>query len=453
MKERPRKVKRVEIGKVAVLGIWHLGAVTSACLADLGYHVMGFDPDPQRLDKLNNGVPPLYEPGLEELIRKNLSIGKLSYTADLKDALEGAKHIIVAFDTPVNERDEADLSPIWNALSQSTPYLEDDCVIIVSSQVPLGSCEEFGSMISERRPSLRFGIAYVPENLRLGQAIERFEHPDMIVIGANDPNTHERAEHLYRVIDAPKAKVDLRTAEMVKHAINAYLAMQISFINEIANLSDNLGADAIKVGEAMRLDNRIGSKAMLKPGLGFAGGTLARDLKALQKLGQKVGYETHIVNSILRVNRNQNRMIVTRLQKGCGSINGLTVGVLGLTYKPGTSTLRRSASLEIIHELVEGGAKVKAYDPEADLHEIQGPIEFEFCPDLVTAAKDTDALIFVTAWPEFREIDFSKIKPIVKRTVIIDAQNVLDPKNIVRLGFAYLGVGRGLREFIRGGKE
>lgn len=437
--------KQVDGDKVVVIGIWHLGSVTSACLADLGYRVVGFDPEPERVDTLNRGVPPLFEPGLEELFRKNLSTGTLSFTSDLKTALLGSKYVVVAFDTPVDDRDEADLSSLYDAILQSIPYLESDCTIVVSSQVPVGTCEDFAAMIREKRPSLRFDIAYVPENLRLGQAIERFERPDMIVIGSNNSRTHKKVELFYSVIEAPKVKVDLRTAEMIKHAINSYLAMQVSFINEIANLCERLGADAVIVGEAMRLDSRIGSKAMLKPGLGFAGGTLARDLKTLQKLGQRVGYEMLLVNGILAVNRNQNKTIVERLRKLYGSINDLTVGVLGLTYKPGTSTLRRSASLEIIHDLVKEGAKVRAYDSKADIHEIHGPIEFENCPDPATTAENADALILVTAWPEFKNLDFSRIKSLMRRPVIIDAQNTLDAERLVHMGFTYLGVGRTLR--------
>lgn len=437
--------------KVAVIGIWHLGAVTSACLADLGYDVVGIDPDTQRVDRLNRGIPPLYEPGLEDLVRKNLSVGRLSYTTGVKIGLQGARYVIIAFDTPVDDNDQVDLSPIRDALSQAIPYFEDNCVIIVTSQVPIGSCEEFATMVSVGMPSLRFDLAYVPENLKLGQAVDRFKHPDMIVIGTNKPDIHERVEDLYSVIDTPKVRVNLRTAEMVKHGINAYLAMQISFINEIANLCDRLGADAVQVGEAMRLDSRIGPKAMLKPGLGFAGGTLARDLKTLQGLGQEVGYETHIVNSILRVNKSQNRMIVTRLKKVYGSIDGLMIGVLGLTYKPGTSTLRRSASLEIIDELNREGAKVKAYDPKADLDEIKTSLKFEFCEEPIATADDADALILVTAWPQFKDMDFSRIRSLMKKPVIIDAQNMLDGNQLAELGFTYLGVGRG--RSIEGGEE
>jgi len=429
-------------GKVAVVGIWHLGAVISACLSDLGHDIVGFDPDQQRVDKLNRGIAPLYEPELEESIRKNILLGRLHYDADLRAVLKDSRYVIIAFDTPISDQDEADLSPIMNTLSRSAPHLEDDCLLIISSQVPVGSCEKFASVISMGKPSLRFGMAYVPENLRLGNAMRGFKQPDMVVIGSDDSSSHEKVDRLYSAIDAPRVKVSLRTAEMIKHAINAYLGMQISFINEIANLSDELGIDALKVTEAMRLDSRIGSR-VLKPGLGFAGGTLARDLRALQKLGRTVGYETDLVNSILKVNEGQNRIVVAKLRKICGSIHGLSVGVLGLAYKPGTSSVRRSASLEIIGELIDCGAKVKAYDPKADIGDIQGLTKFRLSSDPYAVAENSDVLIVATAWAEFKELEFRRIKSLMKRPVIIDAQNMLDPDELVRLGFTYVGIGRG----------
>lgn len=429
--------------KICVIGIWHLGAVTSACLADLGYRVVGVDSEDKWIDNLNAGVPPLFEPGLEEMIRKNLSLGRLEYTTDLRTALRGAAYVLITYDTPVNERDEIDLSQIFNFVSRLATHLEDDSTIIVSSQVPVGSCEKIASVIKSKRVSLNFGIAYVPENLRLGQAIERFKHPEMIVIGCNDVETQSRVEQFLSVIEAPKLNVDLRTAEMVKHAINAYLATCISFINEIANLCDEVGADALKVAAAMRLDSRIGPKALLRPGLGFAGGTLARDVKVLKSLGEKSGYETHLINGVFKVNELQNQMVTRKLRKVYGQVQNLTVGVLGLTYKAGTSTLRRSASLEIIEGLINDGASVKAYDPKADLRELPVYDRLELCSDAYAVASGSDALFFVTDWPEFRHLDFTRIKSLMRKPVLVDVQNMLDAKQMVKAGFVYIGVGRG----------
>jgi len=429
--------------KVCVIGIWHLGSVYSACLAELGYSVVGVDRDQNRVENLNKGVPPLFEPGLGELIAKNIRLNRLIYTVDLRDAVAGASLVFIAFDTRVDEKDEVDLSEVYDTAAQIAECLEDGSIIIVSSQIPVGTCEEIKLQIRQKRPSLDFDVACVPENLRLGQAIDRFMNPERIVIGADNVNTLDRVEAFFSVMKAPKIRMNLRSAEMTKHALNAFLATSISFINEIANLCDEVGADALRVAEALRLDSRIGPKAMLKPGLGFAGGTLARDLKVLQKLGGKAGYPTRLINGVLEVNQQQNRMITGKLLKIYGSLQNLTVGVLGLTYKAGTSTLRRSASLEIIKDLTDRGAKVKAYDPKADLQETQGHREFEFCSDPFEVARGSDALVFVTDWPEFKELDFSRVKSLMKKPVVVDAQNMLDAERLIQMGFVYLGVGRG----------
>jgi UDPglucose 6-dehydrogenase len=428
---------------VCVIGIWHLGSVNSACLAELGYQVVGFDKDKDKVENLNKGIPPLFEPGLGDLILKNVSLNRLKYTTNLRSALAGANFVLIAFDTRVDDNDEVDLSEVYDSVTALAEWLEDGSVVMISSQVPVGTCEAIKSIIKRKKPSLDFDVACVPENLRLGQAINRFMNPERIVIGADNEVTQNKVDAFFSVIKDQKLKMNLRSAEMTKHALNAFLATSISFANEIANICDEVGADALKVAEALRLDSRIGPKAMLKPGLGFAGGTLARDIKVLQKLGKEAGYETRLINGVFEVNRQQNKMIVGKLLKIYGSIHNLNVGVFGLTYKAGTSTLRRSASLEIIKDLVSCGAKIKAYDPKADLREIQGQIEFEFCSDPFEAAKDADAIIFVTDWPEFKELDFSRLKMLMRKPVLIDAQNMLDSESLIQKGFVYLGVGRG----------
>lgn len=429
--------------KISVIGIWHLGAVVSACLADLGYFVVGVDKDTKKVEGLNKGIPPLFEPGLEELLISNLNSKRLNYTMDLCEAVRGSSYALITFDTPVNERDEVDLSEIFATATELAKYLENGSVIIVSSQVPVGTCEQIKAIIKQSNPSLDFDIAYSPENLRLGQAIERFKNPDRIVIGADSNATLDRVERLFDVISAPQVRMNLRTAEMSKHALNAFLATSISFANEIANLCDEVGADASKVAQALGSDERIGQRLPLKPGLAFAGGTLARDLKILQSLGDRFGYETHLIDGVLKVNEQQNGLVIRKLEKIYGSIKNLTIGVLGLTYKAGTSTLRRSAALEIIKDLTNSGALVKAYDPKADLEEVQSHQEFEFCANPYEVAKDSHALVIVTDWQEFHELDFDFIKSIMKNPVLIDARNMLDGEQLIAKGFLYSGVGTG----------
>lgn len=432
-------------GKVCVIGIWHLGSVVSACLADLGYVVIGVDKDQKRIKDLNRGIPPLFESGLQELLVSNINLKRLSYTVDLGRALIGSKYVFITFDTPIDERDEVDLSEIFAINTSLANHLENGSVIIVSSQVPVGTCEQIKSAIQQSNPSLDFDIAHNPENLRLGQAIECFKNPGRIVIGANSPSTLDNVERFFDIINAPKIRMDLRTAEMTKHALNAFLATSISFINEIANLCDELGADALKVSMALRADERIGQELPLNPGLAFAGGTLARDLKVLQQLGHDVDYETHLINGVLKVNEQQNKLVVRKLIKTYGSIKGLTVGVLGLTYKAGTSTLRRSAALEIIGDLVREGAVVRACDPQVSLEEIGLHQQFEFFADPYAVAKDSDALVIVTEWPEFSQLNFNRIKSLMRQPVIIDAKNMLDSEELINKGFSYSGIGRGQR--------
>ncbi|OGO08438.1 MAG: hypothetical protein A2Y61_06405 [Chloroflexi bacterium RBG_13_60_13] len=434
------------MGHVCVIGIWHLGAVTAACLADLGYTVVGVDEDHDKVEALNRGMPPLFETGLQEMMAKNIAVGRLTFTSDLAEALGGASHALITYDTPVDDNDEVNLSEIFAVAEELGGHLDSGATIIVSSQVPVGTCEEIAAVVRQANPSLDFGIAYTPENLRLGQAIERFQQPEMIVIGADSEATLRRVEHLLAPIEAPRVRVDLRTAEMTKHAINAFLATSITFANEIANLCDEAGADALRVAEALRLDTRVGPGVPLHPGLGFAGGTLARDLKVLHHLSERHGYEASLINAVLAVNQRQNRVVVGRLRRILGSFDGLSVGVLGLTYKAGTSTLRRSAALEIIRVIAADGAAVKAYDPKADPEEVRLHKGFTLCDDPYAVAQDCDALVLVTGWPQFRELDFPRIRSLMRNPVLLDALNMLDADRMVEAGFRYIGVGRGRQE-------
>jgi UDPglucose 6-dehydrogenase len=429
--------------KVCVIGIWHLGAVYSACLADLGYRVVGVERDAKKVAELNKGIPPLFEPGLQELLTNNIKSRRLSYTTDLSYAVKGARYVLITFDTPVNDQDEIDLSEIFDTANRLAGCLENNTVTIVSSQVPVGTCEEIKSLIKKKSPALDIDIAYSPENLRLGQAIDCFRRPERIVIGANSDATLDRVEALFSVVKAPILRMNLRSAEMTKHALNAFLATSISFGNEIANLCDEVGADALKVATALLTEGRIGGKIPLFPGLGFAGGTLARDLKVLKKIGSEKGYETLLIDSVFAVNQRQNGIVVRKLERIHGSVKGLTIGILGLTYKPGTSTLRRSAALEIIEQLVDRGAKVRAYDPKADLSEVKEHVEFEFCDDVYAVAKNSDALVLITEWPDFKGLNYDRLKSEMKKPVFIDTKNLLDNDKMSAKGFSYFGIGRG----------
>jgi UDPglucose 6-dehydrogenase len=410
----------------------------------MGHQVVGVELDPKRAATLNKGIPPLFEPGLEDLMVLHLRSGRLQYLSDLQGGAEDASHVVIAYDTPVDEDDVPDLSPINDAVEALARCMRDGVTLVISSQVPVGTCDKLAAILRRLNPKLRFDIACVPENLRLGQAVERFLRPDFLVFGADSEVTIQRVEALYAPIPGPRVRVDLRTAEMTKHAINAYLATCISFANELANLCDEVGADAFQVVQALRLDSRVSPKAPLAPGLGFAGGTLARDMTVLEKLATQHGYAAPLLKGVLAVNQFQNRMVVQRLEGLLGTLAARTIGVLGLTYKPGTSTLRRSAAIEIIRDLAAKGAAIKAFDPKADPAEMElHRQEFSICADAYAAAEDADALALVTPWPEFKDLDLARLKDIMHTPVILDAPNMLEPAKVTQAGFVYQGIGRG----------
>lgn len=430
--------------RICVIGTWHLGSVVSACLADLGYTVIGTDQNNRSIEVLNKGIPPLFEPGLEELIKKNIKTNRLSYTTHIANAVKGCNHVLITYDIPVSENDELDLSVTFATVNNIAEHLENNTVITVISQVPIGTCEQIKAMIQKLNPAVDFDIAYSPENLRMGQAVERFLHPERIVIGAENDATLEKVENLFSVIHAPIIRMDLKTAEMTKHAINAFLATSISFANEMGNLCDEVGADASKLAQALASDTRIGPHLPLSPGLAFSGGTPARDLLILQNLGDRLNYQTWLIDGVVQVNEQQKKLVIKKLEKIYGSVGKLTVGVLGLAYTAGTSTLRYSTALEIINRLVYGGAFVKAYDPKADTEEVRTHWEFAFCEDPYQTATNSDALVIAADRPEFRELDFDLIKSVMKKPVIIDAKNMLDGRPLLAKGFLYSGVGTGM---------
>jgi UDPglucose 6-dehydrogenase len=430
---------------VCVIGLWHQGIVGAACLADLGYSVVAADHDEGKVDRLNGGRAPLYEPGLDELLAAGLASGRLRFSADVAGSVVGRPYVLLMFDTPVNDRDESDLSEVLATAGEIAPHLSDGVVLYVTAQVPVGTCDRIAGIIREANPSLQFGIAYSPENLRLGQAIERFRKPPLPVIGADDPATLDRLEPLLAPLGVDWARVDLRTAEMTKHALNAFLATSICFANELGNLCDEVGADGRRVAEVLRLEPRVGSKAMLFPGLGFAGGTLARDMQTLRSLGDRSGLETPMLDGAWESNVRQNRLVVRKLRKAFGGrgLKGVRATVLGLTYKPDTSTLRRSASLEIIAEMTGEGMIVAAHDPKADRDEVAARREFRFDEDPYAAAEGADVLVLITPWPEYKSLDFARVRRLMAGGLVLDTANLLDARALQGSGFTYLDIGRG----------
>jgi len=426
--------------KICVIGLWHLGCVVSSCLANAGYKVCGVDFTPEIINNLKKGKPPLYEPGLEELLVKNIKNKRIIFTDSFKDALDKASFIFLTFDTPVDEKDRLDLSIIYNACREIAEFAPQKFTLVIMSQMPVGTSKILKEFILKKNKDLLFEVVYNPENLRLGQALKRFTEPDRLIIGLENEIIKKKIEKLYSFIKATKIYMDLNSAEMTKHAINSYLAGSISFINEIADLCEVTGANAKKVAEGMKSDIRIGQYAFLNPGLGFSGGTLARDLQILRKIGKCKGVKTQIIDSIMAVNQNQNKKIVKKIKKIFGSISKLNITILGLTYKPGTSTLRRSAALEIAKKLISYKANIRAFDPMVNTlpETITGLRIFKNPYD---AVKNSDLILLVTEWPEFKNLNFSKIKKLMRKPIIIDCKNFLDPEIFKNIGFNYCGVG------------
>lgn len=428
---------------VCIVGIWHQGAVAAACLADAGCTVIGVDADPRTVTELADGRAPLFEPGLDELLASGIASGRLTFTTDVATAVSGAATVMVMFDTPVDENDDVDLSGLMTMVRAMAPHLRADSHVLVTAQVPVGTCDRLYEAIREINPAAPAGIAYSPENLRLGQAIELYRRPQLPVIGSDDPATLDHVESALAALHTDWIRVGLRTAEMTKHALNAFLAMSVAFGNEIADICDLVGADGQQVSNALRREPRIGTKAMILPGLGFSGGTLARDIRALQSAGADLDHETALLDGIWRANETHNRVVIATLERQLGSLSGRRVGVLGLTYKPGTSTLRRSLSLEVSAAIAARGATVIAFDPRVGAEESSAYPYIAVVGEPLAVADGADAVVIMTAWPEFRDLDYAAMARRMKRPLLLDPSNFLDATTMVALGFEYAGVGRG----------
>lgn len=426
---------------ICVIGLWHLGLVNCVGLVELGNKVVGLDFDKTLIKKLAQGTPPIFEPGLKEKITKYLKLKKLRFSHEINE-VHMANYVIIAYDSPVNEKDEVDISPVVTSAKKIARYLKDSTPVIITSQIPLGTSEKIEKIIKKINKNWQSGVVYIPENLRLGIAIERFLHPDMLVFGSNNSSVLKTVLELYQPIQTKMFSMDLRSAEMVKHALNTFLATSITFGNEIANLCDRLGADALKVGMALKADRRIGQAPIL-PGLGFSGGTLARDVQQLIEFSSKNNYSAPLLKSIFVINEKSFNQIITKLTDKLGSLKGKTIGILGLTYKPGTSTLRRSSAVKIITMLVKKGATCLGYDPKVDLRELKKYSKIvKKINTVIELAKLSDALVLVTEWPEFRDIDYNKLAKNMKKPIIIDSKNFLDADLVKKAGFDYQGYGQ-----------
>lgn len=430
---------------IAILGLWHLGEIYSAGLAELGHTVVGISEDSALIDNFKKALPPLPEPELQGLIQKNFSGGRLSFSTNFEE-IKNCNVLWFAFDTPVNDADDVDLSPIWQNLEKSLSFISEATLIVMTSQIPIGTSLKICEFIKAKRPGLNFDYAYTPENLRLGEAVKCFFNPARIIIGADSMSASQKLKDIFSGLKAEFLEMSPASAEMSKHAINSFLATSVSFINDIADACEKTGADVLSVSRALRSEPRIGPKAFLDAGLGFSGATLGRDLKILMSLASERKLDLPIIKNVFTKNESRKDLAISKIKSRLNSIADKTIGIFGLTYKVGTKTLRRSRSMEVAKELKELGANLKLHDPEADVSEVSTYGQFDFSIDPYKTAEGADALIFITPWPRFKNLDLSKLSTLAKPgALFFDTSNVFwDKEDVIgKAGFKYLGIGRG----------
>ncbi|MBI5304096.1 MAG: UDP-glucose/GDP-mannose dehydrogenase family protein [Chloroflexi bacterium] len=426
---------------VATIGLWHLGTVTSACLASVGHRVVAFDHDAELIRALSVGRLPVAEPGLDELTRKNLDAGTLRFSADPRD-LADAEVVWVTYDTPVDENDVADVEYVVQRVNAIFPHLRDDALVLISSQMPVGSTRRLAEMYARALPNGRASFAYSPENLRLGKALDVFLYPDRVVVGARTEADRARIAELFKPITDKLEWMSVESAEMTKHALNAFLATSVTFINEIASLCERVGADAREVERGLKSEARIGPKAYLRPGGAFAGGTLARDIAFLVEVGHAHNTPTNLLAAVRTSNDEHKHWARRALTHALGDLRGKTIAVLGLTYKPGTDTLRRSSAVELCHWLREQGAPVVVFDPAVKSLPDELSRVIELRDSIALALRDADAAVIATECPEFATLMADDLVRAMRQPIVLDASRFLE-KNLGRdTRIRYIAVGK-----------
>lgn len=428
--------------EICIIGTGHVGLVTGACFADLGNKVICVDRDEGKIGSLKKGLLPIYEPGLEELVGRNQKEKRLSFTTNLKEGVRSSEVIFIAVGTPSKDNGEANLTYVENVARQIALAMDDYKLIVEKSTVPVetGKWVEYTVKANNHR-KVKFDVASNPEFLREGSAVHDFMHPDRIVLGVETGRARDILVELYRPLNAPMVITDIKSAEIIKHASNSFLSTKISFINAIANICEKVGADVVKVAEGMGLDKRIG-RDFLEAGTGFGGACLPKDLTAFARIAEKLGLDFELLKAVERINEGQKRLLVKKVEDTLWNLTDKVIGILGLSFKPNTDDMRSAPSVEIIERLQRSGARIKAFDPQA-MPKAAGLLkDVKFCKDPYEAAKGSDALVIVTDWNEFKELDLNRIKKLLKAPIIIDGRNIYDPKKMKRAGFKYIGVGR-----------
>ncbi len=430
--------------QICVIGVGYVGLVTAACFADLGNRVVALDVDDKRVENLKKGIMPIYEPGLEELVKRNVKAGRLSFTTSYADALEGAEFAFIAVGTPSGVDGNADLKYVESAARSIAKNMTAPLIIINKSTVPIGTGDWVADIVKSAQPQpIDFAVVSCPEFLREGSAIGDFMSPHRNVIGSLDRDAANKVAQLHLPLRSPIVITDLRTAEMIKYASNAFLATKISFINELADLCEIVGADVKEVAAGMGYDARIG-RHFLDAGLGWGGSCFPKDVQALAYMAKERGLNPRILNDVMDINYDRRRAVATQVGKMLdGSVQGKLIGLLGLAFKPNTDDMRDAPSIDIAAALIEAGAHVRAYDPVA--RQTAAPLvpNVEICDNVYEMADGCDALVVVTEWNEFKQLDLEKLKSLLKSPVIYDGRNIYDPALMRDMGFIYQAIGRG----------
>jgi len=429
--------------QICIVGAGYVGLVTAACFADLGNRVITLDINENRIENLKKGIMPIYEPGLEELVERNIRANRITFTTSYSEALIGSEFAIIAVGTPSGVNGEADLQYVAAAAQSIAKTMTAPLIVINKSTVPVGTGDWVAEIVKKYQPKpISFAVVSCPEFLREGAAIGDFMQPHRTVLGSFDREAAEKVAQLHLPLRAPIVITDLRTAEMIKYASNAFLATKISFINEIADICEALGADVKEVAIGMGYDKRIGS-AMLDAGLGWGGSCFPKDVKALAYMAEEKKIDPKILNTVTLANYNRRQTVVNHVEEMLGKLQGKTIGLLGLAFKPNTDDMREAPSIDISQKLVAAGAKVRAYDPVAVENARALMPAVTMFNDPYDMAKDSDALILITEWNEFKQLDLERIRTVMKTPILFDGRNVYNPSEVRSLGFTYRGIGRG----------
>ncbi len=429
---------------ICVIGVGYVGLVTSTCFADLGNHVTALDINEERIEHLKVGRLPIYEPGLEEMVKRNVATGRLKFTTRYAEALDGAEFAFIAVGTPEGVDGEADLQYVRQAAESIAEHMTAPLIIVNKSTVPVGTGDWVAEVIraKQSRP-VPFSVVSCPEFLREGSAIADFTNPARTVLGSLDRDAANRVADLHLPLRAPIMVTDLRTAEMIKYASNAFLATKISFINEIANICEGLGADVKEVASGMGYDPRIG-RQFLDAGLGYGGSCFPKDVKALAHMANVQGRHPQLLQAVMDINHDQRKQVVDKVRELLGgALDDKLIGLLGLAFKPNTDDMRDAPSIEIAQMLQAGGARVQAYDPVAMVVAGRQMPGVRLCEDAYAVAGGVDALVICTEWNEFKQLDLPRLKSVMRQPIVVDGRNIYDPGQMARHGFHYRGLGRG----------